>query len=79
MKKYVALKYIKESQSCFQVFKLRFSGLCGDMEEFIRRKALSNENFSFWAKLLDRIQIVVDLLRADGEGNWNLHLDAICI
>ena len=76
MKKYIALKDIKESQSCFQAFKLRTSGLCGDMEEFIRRKASSNENFSFGEKLLDRIQIVFDWLRADREGNWNLHLDA---
>ena len=46
------------------------------MEEFIRRKASSNENFSFGAKLLERIKILFDLLRADREGNWNLHLDA---
>lgn len=32
---------------------------------------------SFWMSYVDIVQILLDLLRADREGNWNLHLRSI--
>ena len=39
-------------------------------------RSSTNENFRFWCQFLKRHEITVDLLRADREGLWQLHLDA---
>ena len=40
-------------------------------------RASTHENFRYWIQFLDKMQIVYDMIRADREGNWLLHLDAI--
>ena len=39
-------------------------------------RSSTNENFRFWCQFLKRHEITVDLLRANREGLWQLHLDA---
>ena len=47
------------------------------MNAFIDGRSASNENFKFWYQFLERQAIVLDLLRADREGSWELHLEAM--
>ena len=47
------------------------------MKKFKESRSSKNENFQFWSQFLDRHKITIDLLRADREGLWELHLDAM--
>ena len=40
-------------------------------------RSSTNENFRFWCQFLKQHEVTVDLLRADREGLWQLHLDAM--
>ena len=51
--------------------------LVEDLNSFIKTRSDVNENFKFWAQFLDMMAIVRDLLRADHEGMWELHLDTV--
>ena len=48
-----------------------------DLKLFIKSRSEVNENFKFWATFLDMMDLIHDLLRADREGNWELHMDAV--
>ena len=58
-----------------------FISIAGPLQEkykqFIKERSETNENFRLWVSILDKIQIVHDFIRADREGDWNLHLDAM--
>ena len=51
--------------------------LIEDLNSFIKTRSDVNENFKFWVQFLDTMAIVRDLLRADREGMWELHLYAV--
>ena len=51
--------------------------LLNDFKAFILERKESNENFRYWIAFINKMQVVFDMLRADREGNWNLHLDAL--
>jgi len=51
--------------------------LTGDLNNFIKTRSTVNENFHFWTQFLRMMDVVHDLLRADHEGIWELHLDAV--
>ena len=53
------------------------SKIMEDLKLFIKSRSEANENFKFWATFLDMMDLIHDLLRADREGNWELHLDAV--
>ena len=58
----------KESTLFFlQQFYSKSETFCDNIKTFIMNRASTHENF----------QIVYDMIRADREGNWLLHLDAI--
>ena len=65
-----SLKILKDSQASS-------SKLINDLSTFINTKSSANENFRFWCQLLKRHGITVDLLWADREGLWQLHLDTM--
>ena len=58
-------------------FREECTKLASDLEKFIKARSESNENFKFWATFLDMMTVVWDLLRADRDGLWELHLDAV--
>ena len=53
------------------------SNLVGDLKNFVEARSSTNENFKFWYQFLERHEIELDLLRADREGLWQLHFDAM--
>ena len=66
-----------ESQKLLEQFQISSSKLIDDLETFIDTRSSINENFKFWCQFLTRHTITLDLLRADREGLWHLHLDAM--
>ena len=58
-------------------FKIVSAKIMIDLDAFVCNKSKNNENFKFWSQYLSRFQIVLDLIRADREGLWELHLDAM--
>ena len=59
------------------MFKQNSLQIQHDLDKFISEQSEKNENFRFWTQFLNRHDIVVDLIRADREGLWDLYLDAI--
>ena len=77
LKKGTVSRNISESQRLLTQFQTLFKKLVDDMKAFIDGRSASNENFKFWYQFLERHAIVLDLLRADQEGSWELHLEAM--
>ena len=77
LKSAVEKKNITDSQKYMAEFGEASKGLVEDLNTFIKTQSDANENFKFWASFLDMMAIVHDLLRADREGIWELHLDAV--
>ena len=77
LKSAVEKKNITDSQKYMAKFGEASKELVEDLNTFIKTQSDANENFKFWASFLDMMAIVHDLLRADREGIWELHLDAV--
>ena len=45
------------------------------MKDFEREHS-DNPNFKLWSSYMNMIQILLDFIQAEQEGNWNLHLEA---
>jgi hypothetical protein len=67
----------ERSKKLLDQFKASSTQLMSDLDEFIESRVKEYENFKFWCQYLSRFQVVLDLLRADREGSWDLHLDAM--
>ena len=67
----------EESKRFLSATTTSASKLVQDFQKFIESRSSTNENFQFWCKFLERHKITRDLLRADREGLWELHLDAM--
>ena len=59
------------------MFKQNSLQIQHDLDKFISEQSEKNENFRFRTQFLNQHDIVVDLIRADREGLWDLYLDAI--
>ena len=68
---------ISESQKYMAEFATVSHKLIADLDAFIDARSAQNENFKFWVQFLTMMDVVHDLLRADREGIWELHLDAV--
>ena len=77
LKASVQKKDIPKSQKCIYIFSENSKNLVNDVEHFISERSQVNENFKFWANVRDMMYVVLDLMRADREGIWELHLDAV--
>ena len=48
-----------------------------DMTAFAEERSKENENFCYWYQFLVVFKVVTDLIRADREGLWDLHMDSM--
>ena len=67
----------EKSRSYLNKFCENADVLFNDFQSFISERKKLNENFRFWISFLNKMEIVFHILRANREGGWNLHLDAI--
>ena len=43
----------------------------------IRVAGIKNETFTYWDNFVEYLTITMNLIRGDGEGMWDLHLDSV--
>ncbi len=77
LKSSVASKDIRISKKYMEEFTSTCGKLAGDLDSFIKVRSAESENFKFWCQFLQMMDVVHDLLRADHEGIWELHLDSV--
>ena len=77
LKKSTASGNVPDSQTFLEQFQTSSSKLIDDLKTFINTRSSTNENFRFWCQFLTQHEITLDLLRADREGLWHMHLDAM--
>ena len=66
-----------QTYTCQDIIKtLASSILLSDYNKFINERKESHENFLYWFNFKLIFQVVHDSIRADREGDFNLHLDA---
>ena len=68
---------VGDSQKYLEEFKNHSYKLIKDLNNFTTVQSEGNYNFRFWSHFIYRHEIVMDLIRADWEGIWELHLDAM--
>ena len=73
----VANKSTVDSKKFLKEFEQVSEKMLEELDSFIAKRSAENENFKFWAQFLRMMDVVYDLLRADREGIWELHLDAV--
>ncbi|KAJ8039008.1 hypothetical protein HOLleu_16589 [Holothuria leucospilota] len=66
-----------ESAAIFQKFEEKSLGLFSNFDQFIDDARSSNETFKYWDTFIYLIQKVENLVRADRDGDWALHLQAV--
>jgi len=58
-----------------------FVGLSGklfeDFKEFKREGKVESKTFAYRDQLIEMVQLAKDLVRADREGDWHLHLQSV--
>ena len=77
LKNAVALQDRDESKRLLQMFSESSDRLTADFEIFQDACCKESENFKFWAQFIKMVQILKDIVRADREGDWNLHLHSV--
>ena len=77
IKTYVSRMNFNEIKKTMDEFLTVSTNLSADLSSFVQQRSSENENFRFWVQFLNLVKIVHDLLRADREGLWDLHLDSV--
>jgi len=58
-----------------------FLGLSGDLfedfEEFKREGKAESKTFAYWDQFIEMVRLAKDIVRADREGDWHLHLHSV--
>ena len=73
----VSQKKKTESQKYLQEFKCMSKELLKDFNKFRIERSKISENFRYWDNFVKMVHTLLDVIRADREGNWNLHLNAV--
>lgn len=76
LKVLVAKQEQNGSQESLETFK-QCSQMLSDFEKFKAERKTQNENFAFWDNFLQLVSVLKDVIRADREGLWTLHLHSV--
>ena len=77
MKKAVSIRDKEESQKSLEKFKISSAQLLKDFETFKSERSEASETFRYWNNFIDMVHLLRDIVRADREGDWNLHLSSV--
>ena len=70
-----------KNKSRSKVLLNSFFGLSGDLfedfEEFKRERKAESKTFFYWHRFIEMVRLAKDLVRADREGDWHLHLQSV--
>ncbi|KAL4238796.1 hypothetical protein ACF0H5_003503 [Mactra antiquata] len=74
LRKSIAMKDRQESTNCVEDFMHTSDDLFAAFDLFRTENAQKSETFKFWDHFIELVRLLRNLVRADREGNWNLHL-----
>lgn len=77
MKSSVSEKKQEESRAHLEAFISISSKLIDDFNAFRSDRCEVSETFAFWDQFVKMVSILRNLVRADREGNWDLHLQSL--
>ena len=77
MKASVSKKNRVDSKGHLDAFMSTSSCMIDDFNTFRSERSEMSETFAFWDRFVQMICILKDLVRADREGNWALHLHSV--
>ena len=77
LKEAIAAKDREKSKETLQLFTESSQILKDDFAEYKVKKSSESETFHYWDNFIQMVKILRDLIRADREGNWNLHLHSL--
>ena len=77
LKEAVSHKKKDESKKYLQEFRLQSPNLIEEFNKFISARSKTSETFHYWDNFVKMVSSLLDLVRADREGNWNLHISAV--
>ena len=77
MKSSAAKKNWEESRAHLEAFMSTASRLIDDFNAFRSERCEVSETFAFWDRFVKMVSILRDLVRADREGTWDLHLQSV--
>ena len=73
----VSEKKQEASQAKLTKFINESSSLVEDFQDFLNRKNARSETHKYWDTFLNLLTLLNNLIRADREGNWELHLQTV--
>ena len=74
LKTSVAAKDQDRSKTVLQNFMQQSGDLQKDVDSFVKQGCQESENFAYWYKFITYAGLARDMVRADREGDWQLHL-----
>ena len=77
MKESVSEKKRDESKEYLESFLSTSSNMIDDFNTFRSERMEVSETFAFWDHFVRMVCVLKDLVRADCEGNWQLHLHRV--
>lgn len=77
LKDSVSTKNQPQSKECLKNFMMSSDKLHTDFEQFKKEKEKQSETFTYWNNFIQMVYMLKDLVRADREGNWELHLHTV--
>jgi len=77
LKKAHSKKDKEEAIKCLKEFKILSTKMLGEFNKFLALKSEESETFKYWNNVSKMIQLLRNLVRADREGNWELHLTTV--
>ena len=77
MKQEVSAKNKSRSKELLNSFLGLSGDLFEDLEEFKRERKAESKTFFYWVRFIEMVRLAHDLVRADREGDWHLHLQLV--
>lgn len=67
----------EEASPVFELIEEEHSQFFESFNNFRNEKAAKNETFKYWDQYCDMVELLLDCVKADREGNWNLHINVV--
>ena len=74
LKSALGLKNRVQAKQHLHSFNLQSEKLCSDFKQFIEELCNKCETAKYWNTFIEMVSLIKDLIRADREGDWELHL-----
>ncbi len=77
LKTSVSEKERHKSQQILDAFIEKSDKMLADFNDFREESVAKSETFKYWDTFVTMVSLLRDLIRADREGNWHLHMNTV--